>query len=83
MAATPALSTASQLAEAAGKIHCKIFSTTPSNIDTPTGAFCKSIIDGACTFFEGMYDWSRKHILECFPIILLITSYTLNILGNS
>ena len=64
MAATPALSTASQLAEAAGKIHCKILSTTPSNIDTPTGAFCKSIIDGACTFFEGMYDWSRKRILE-------------------
>jgi hypothetical protein len=57
--AGPAISKVSEIAEAHGRPHGRIISTTPSNIDNPAGAFCKGLIDNACVFVEEMYDWDR------------------------
>lgn len=62
-AATPAVNRISDIAEANGAPHSKIISTTPNNLDSPAGAYCKSTIDSACVFIEEMYDWSREEVL--------------------
>lgn len=63
-AATPAISKASEIAERDGKPHSKIISTTPSNMDSESGIFCKEVIDTACDFLEEMYDWTRVEVLK-------------------
>lgn len=63
-AATPAISTASRIAEERGVPHAKILTTTPSNLDLDEGAFVKFLIDLSCTFIEEMYDWPRFKILD-------------------
>lgn len=62
--AAPAISKVAETAELHGRPHGKIISTTPSNIDVESGAFCKKILDEACAFIEDMYDWSREKVLE-------------------
>lgn len=62
--ATPAISKVSEFAERDGRPHGKIISTTPANVDTPAGKFCKSLIDDGCEFLEDMYDWTRERILN-------------------
>jgi hypothetical protein len=62
--AGPAQSKIAEVAEANGKPYAKIITTTPNNIDSPEGAFCKQLIDGAAQFSEDMYDWSKDEIKE-------------------
>ena len=64
LAATPAIRTVADIAEAHGRPHSKILSTTPSNVDSVEGAFCKKLIDEAATFIEEMYDWTRQKVLD-------------------
>jgi hypothetical protein len=60
--AAPAISKVSEIAEKEGRPFAKIVSTTPNNLDSPHGIFCKQLIDEACPFTEEMYDWTKREI---------------------
>ena len=62
--AAPAISKVSEIAARDGRPHAKIISTTPNNLESENGAFCKGLMDKACTFAEEMYDWSKEEILS-------------------
>lgn len=87
MAASPAINKVAELARLHNKPHGKMLSTTPSNIDTPSGAFCKDIIDRACEFTEEMYNWSpdkiREYIVANSSNDFIYIKYTWQMLGLS
>ena len=64
-AAAPAQSQASLEAEKNGKPHFKVFLTTPGDVLTPHGKYCKEeMIDKSALFDEAFYDWSKEEIEE-------------------
>jgi len=64
LAAAPACSQATLEARANRKNYGKVITTTPNNIDSKEGAFCKKLIDDAAVFIEDFYDWSKDKIEE-------------------
>lgn len=67
-ASAPAYRKVADLAEAHGKPHCKILSTTPSDVDSYSGAVCKELIDDSAIFIEELYDWSMKRVREYIDV---------------
>lgn len=63
--ATPAQMQAALEAEKRGKPHFKVFSTTPGDILTPHGAWCKkNLIEKSAIFDESIYDWSDEKLRD-------------------
>ena len=62
--AAPAQSEAMLAAKLNNSPYGKIITTTPNNIDTPEGKYCRDMIDNACNFEEEMYDWDKEKILK-------------------
>jgi len=63
-AVRPALNTAMEIAEKAGTPRGILITTTPNNLDTPSGAFCYNFIKKACKFNEEFYDLFVTHGIE-------------------
>lgn len=64
MAARPALTKASEEAERVHQPHGITISTTPNNLDDPSGLFCYSMIKKAGKFEFSWYDWTEKQIRD-------------------
>lgn len=64
MSARPALSKASEAAEAVHQPHGILITTTPNNLDMPEGKFCYSMIQKACKFSLDWYDWSKEKLQD-------------------
>lgn len=62
MSAAPALSKASEAAQRNGTPYGKLITTTPNDLDTEMGKYCKGMIDDACPFDEAWYDWDIDEI---------------------
>lgn len=60
--ATFALSAAAERARAQGKPFFKLITTTPNNIDLPSGAYCRGMIDSSCPFFLEMFDMDENSL---------------------
>ena len=54
--ATFALSAAAERAKAQNKPYFKLITTTPNNIDLPSGEYCRNMIDSSCPFCFEMFD---------------------------
>lgn len=63
-ASAPAYRKVADIAEKYGKPHCKILSTTPSDVDSYSGAVCKELIDDSAVFIEELYDWSMQKVRQ-------------------
>lgn len=63
-AASPAQSKAKEMALLNNMPAFKALTTTPSDLDTPEGVFCKSMMDAAAPFKEELYDMTRDQIDE-------------------
>jgi len=61
-AAGPAYNTASANARRNNAAYCRIFTSTPGDLDTQPGQDCALIINETCKWTEQFYDWSRDDI---------------------
>lgn len=61
-AASPAAKQAAESAEANGKIHCKMISTTPGDMNTDYGRDAKIFKDQCYKFSESFYDEKPKDV---------------------
>lgn len=61
-AAAPALSKAIEAALRNGTAYGKLITTTPNNLDEPSGKYCYGLIEDAIPFDEIWYDWSEDKI---------------------
>lgn len=52
----PAFSTAARNAERNGAAYCRIFSSTPGDLDSPAGQAAQKILDKTCRWSENYYD---------------------------
>lgn len=52
----PAFSTAATNAERNGAAYCRIFSSTPGDLDSPAGQAAQEILDRTCKWSESYYD---------------------------
>lgn len=62
--ASPACEQASIEAEANGKPHCKMISTTPGDMNTEYGRDADAFRRKCCPFMEEMYNWDRDTVAE-------------------
>lgn len=60
----PLFKTASENASAAGRPYCRIFTTTPGNLDTREGRDSLPIIESMIPWTEKMYDMTDEEIAE-------------------
>lgn len=60
----PLYKTASENAAAAGRPHCRIFTTTPGNLDTREGRDALPIIQSMIPWTEKIYDMTEAEIAE-------------------
>ena len=63
-AASPAAMQASIDAKRMGKPHFKLITTTPNNIDIPSGSYCWSMIEDAAEFHTRLYDKNADGLKE-------------------
>lgn len=61
-ASGPAYRTASENAKRNGAAYCRIFTSTPGDLDSKPCQEALKIINGACTWTEKFYDWSIEDI---------------------
>ena len=61
---SPLFKTASENAASAGKPYCRLFSTTPGNLDTREGRDALPVIQSMIPWTEKLYDMSDKEIEE-------------------
>lgn len=64
MAAGPAFNTASENAKRNNSAYCRIFTSTPGDLDTQPGQDAIKIIEETCTWSEQFYDWPKQKINE-------------------
>ena len=63
-AAGPAFSTAAANAERNGAAYCRIFSSTPGDLDSPAGQAAQKILDKTCRWSEKYYDLGPEKTKE-------------------
>jgi hypothetical protein len=63
-AAGPAYNTASANARRNNAAYCRIFTSTPGDLDTQPGQDCIQIIEKTCRWTEKFYDWTKDEIEE-------------------
>ncbi len=63
-AAGPAYNTASKNAKKNNAAHCRVFTTTPGDLDTDAAQEGLAIIDAAAKWTEKFYDWTEDRIKE-------------------
>lgn len=63
-AAGPAYNTASKNAKRNNAAHCRVFTTTPGDLDTLAAQEGLQIIEDSAKWTERFYDWSEKRIKE-------------------
>jgi hypothetical protein len=63
-AAGPAYNTASANARRNNAAYCRIFTSTPGDLDTQPGQDCSLIIEKTCKWTEKFYDWTKDEIDE-------------------
>lgn len=61
-ASGPAYRTASENAKRNGAAYCRIFTSTPGDLDSKPCQEALKIINGACTWTEKFYDWAVSDI---------------------
>lgn len=61
-AAGPAFNTASRNAKRNNAAYCRIFTSTPGDLDTQPGQDGMKIIENTCKWTEKFYDWSKDEI---------------------
>lgn len=61
-AAGPAFNTASQNAQRNGGSYCRIFTSTPGDLDSPAGKEASEIIETTCRWSEKLYDMTGDEI---------------------
>jgi hypothetical protein len=61
-AAGPAFNTASANAKRNHAAYCRVFTSTPGDLDTQPGEDSLKIIEETCKWTEKMYDWPRDDI---------------------
>ena len=60
----PAFSTAAANAERNGAAYCRIFSSTPGDLDSPAGQAAQKILDKTCRWSEKYYDLGPEKTKE-------------------
>ena len=60
----PAFSTAAANAERNGAAYCRIFSSTPGDLDSPAGQAAQAILDKTCRWTETYYDLGPEKAKE-------------------
>lgn len=60
--AGPAYNTASQNAKRNGSAYCRIFTSTPGDLDSQPGQDAEKIVADTCRWTEEMYDWDSQRI---------------------
>ena len=60
----PAFSTAAANAERNGAAYCRIFSSTPGDLDSPAGQAAQAILDKTCRWSEKYYDLGPEKTKE-------------------
>lgn len=63
-AAGPAFKKAAENARRNGAVYCRIFTSTPGDLDTAPGQEALKIINETCTWTEQFYDWTPDQIEE-------------------
>ena len=63
-ASGPAFSTAAANAERNGAAYCRIFSSTPGDLDSPAGQAAQAILDKTCRWTETYYDLGPEKAKE-------------------
>lgn len=63
-AAGPAFSTASENAKRNKSAYCRIFSSTPGDLDSPSGIAASKILDKTYKWSEGFYDMDINKVKE-------------------
>ena len=63
-ASGPAYVRAAQIADRNNSIHCRIFSSTPGNVDSEPVESTNATRENAVKFTEKFYDWSREEIKD-------------------
>jgi hypothetical protein len=63
-AAGPAFNTASANARRNNAAYCRIFTSTPGDLDTQPGQDAVEIIEKTCKWTEKFYDWTKDEIEE-------------------
>lgn len=58
--AGPAFNTASKNAKANNAAYCRIFTSTPGDLDSESGREALQIVNNTCTFQEQFYDWEKE-----------------------
>lgn len=58
--AGPAFNTASRNARENNAAYCRIFTSTPGDLDTQCGQEALQIVNNTCRFQEQFYDWERE-----------------------
>lgn len=61
-AAGPAYNTASTNAKRNNAAYCRVFTSTPGDLDTQPGEDAQKIIEGTCRWSEKFYDWTMDEI---------------------
>lgn len=64
MSATPANSQASLEAKRNNKPYGRLITTTPGDLQTEQGTWCKQFINNCCVFKDEMYDWEDEEVEE-------------------
>lgn len=67
-AASPAAGEAGRFAEAHGKPHCRMITTTPGDMQTDAGRDCFAFRNKSCNFTEDFYDWDIKEVKKFIKI---------------